>query len=151
MPSKLDDYLLGPIAFQPVKMFEGPIATFNLSKNLMVFFSRSSLLTLSGTPVISKHSRLEYWLFPQQFLSNATTRSCSLLLTFFETDNSDSIFLKLLRSTLSSLLILEKVLSNFAWNFKVNAITSSFVSFLKAASKSDIFIGKTSLTLLTGS
>ena len=60
-------------------------------------------------------------------------------------------FLKSLRSSLSSLLILDKVLSNFAWYSKVNAITSSFVSFLKAASESDIFIDKISLTLRTGS
>ena len=46
------------------------------------WYSRLSLLTLSGTPVISKHSRLEYWLFPQHCLSNATTCSCRLLFTF---------------------------------------------------------------------
>ena len=91
---KLDDYFLRPLLFNQWQssIFEGSIATSNLSKNLMVVFSRSSLLTLSGTPVISKHSRLEYWLFPQHCLSNATKRLCSLLFTFFETDNSHSIF-----------------------------------------------------------
>ena len=73
-------------------MFEEPTATSNLSKFLMEVSSRSSLLTLSGTPVISEHSRLEYLLVPQHCLSNATTRSCNLLFTFFETDNPDSIF-----------------------------------------------------------
>ena len=60
--SKLDDYFLRPIAFQPVTilMFEGSIATSNLSKMLMVVSSRSSLLTVSETTVTSKHSRLEY-------------------------------------------------------------------------------------------
>ena len=98
---------LGPLLFNQWQssMFEESIATSNLLKILMAVSSRSSLLTLSGTTVISKHSRLEYWLFPQHCLSNATTRSCSLLFTFFETDNSDSIFLKSLRSSLSSLLI----------------------------------------------
>ena len=33
----------------------------------------------------------------------------------------------------------------------MRSLTSSFVSFLKAASESDIFISKISLTLLTGS
>ena len=74
-----------------------------------------------------------------------------LAIYIFETDNSDSICLKLLRIPLSPLLILDKVLSNFAGYSKVNAITSSFVSFLKVASGSDIFIDKTSLALLTGS
>ena len=107
---------LGPLIFNQWQssMFEGSIATSNLSKILMVGFSRSSLLTLSGTPAISKHSRLEYWLFLQHCLSNATTRSRSLLFTFFETGNSDSVFLKSLRCWLSFLLILDKVLSNFA-------------------------------------
>ena len=82
---------LSPLLFNQwqCSMFEGSIATCNLSKILMVVFSRLSLLTLSGTSVISKHSRLEYWLFPQHCLSNATTRLCSLLFTFFETDSSD--------------------------------------------------------------
>ena len=125
---------LSPLLFNQSQstMFEGSNSTSNLSKILMVVFSRSSLVTPSGTPVIYKHSRLEYWLFPQHCLSNATKRSCSLLFTFFETDNCDSIFLKSLRSLLSSLLILDKVLPNFAWYCKVNAIFSSFVSFLKA-------------------
>ena len=144
---------LGPLLFNQwqYSMFEGSTDTSNLSKILMVVFSRSSLLTLSGTPKISKHSHLEYWLFPQHCLSSATTNSYNLLFTFFETDNSDSTFLKSLRSWLSSLLILNIVLSNFDWYSKVNVITSFLVSFLKAASESDILIGKTSLMLLTGS
>ena len=125
---------LGPLLFNQWQssMFEGSIATSNLSKILTVVSSRSSLLKLPGTPVISKHSGLEYWLFPQHCLSNASTHSCSLSFKFFETDNSDSIFLKLLRSSLSSLLILDKVLSNFAWYSKVNVIPSSLVGFFKA-------------------
>ena len=132
-------------------MFEGSIVTSNSSKILMVVSSRSSLLILSETLVISKHSQLEYWLFPQQCPSNVITRSCYLLFTFFETDNSDSIFLTSLVSSFSCLLILDKVLSNFAWYSKVNTITSSFVRFLEAESESDLIISKTSVTLLTGS
>ena len=75
---------LGPLLFNQWQssMFKGSSATSNLSKILIVVFSRSSLLILSGTPVIFKHSRLEYWLFPQHCLSNATTCSCRLLFTF---------------------------------------------------------------------
>ena len=73
-------------------MYEGSIVTSNLSKILRVVSSRSSLLILSETLVISKHSRLEHWLFLQHYLSNATTISCNLLFTFFETDNSNSFF-----------------------------------------------------------
>ena len=99
---------LGPLLFNQWQssMFEGLIATSNLSKILMIVSSRSSLLILSEMPVISKHSRLEYWLFPQHCLSNATTRSCNLLFTFFETDNSDSIFSKSLRSWIKCYQIL---------------------------------------------
>ena len=111
-------------------IYERLIVKSNLSKSLRVVSSRSSLLILSRTPVFSKHSRLEYWLSPQHYLSNSTTRSCNLPFIFFETDNYDSLFLKSLQSSLRSLLILDKVLPNFAWYSKVNDITSSFVSFL---------------------
>ena len=85
---------LGPLIFNQWQssIFERWIATSSLSKILMVGSSRSSLLMLSGTPVVSKHSRLEYWLFAQHCLSNATTCLCNLLFTFFETGNCDSIF-----------------------------------------------------------
>ena len=96
---------LGPLLFNQWQssMFEGSIATSNLSKILMVVSSRSSLLKVFGTPVISEHSLQEYWLFPQHCISNATTRLWNLFFTFFETDNSDSIFLNSLWSLLSSL------------------------------------------------
>ena len=87
-------------------MFEGSVVTSYFSEILRVVSSKSSLLIPSGTSMISKHSHLEYWLFPQHCLCNATTHSCNLLFTFRETDTSDLTFLKLLRSTLSSLLTL---------------------------------------------
>ena len=107
-PSKLDDYFVRPIAFQPVTIFNVWRVNCHVrfTKKLMLVSSRSSLLTLPGTLVISRHSRIEYW-FPQHCLCNAATRLCNLLLTFFEKHNSDSIFLKSLRSSLSSLLTLK--------------------------------------------
>ena len=87
-------------------MFEGSVVTSYFSEILRVVSSKLSLLIPSGTSMISKHSHLEYWLFPQHCLCNATTHSCNLLFTFLETDTSDLTFLKLLRSTLSSLLTL---------------------------------------------
>ena len=76
--------LLGLLLFNRWQspMSEGSIATSNLSKMLMEVSSRLSLLTLPGTPVISRHSSLEYWLFPQYCLFNATTHLCNLLLAF---------------------------------------------------------------------
>ena len=144
---------LGPLLFNQWQssLFEELIVTSKLSKILRVVSSRSSLLILCGALVIFKHSRLDYWLIPQHCLPNATTRSYNLIFTYFEIVNSDSIFLKSLRSWLSSSLILDKALSNFAWYSRVNAITSSFVNFLKAVSGSDVLISKTSLSLLTGS
>ena len=73
-------------------MFEGSVVTSYFSEILRVVSSKSSLLIPSGTSMISKHSHLEYWLFPQHCLCNATTHSCNLLFTFLETDTSDLTF-----------------------------------------------------------
>ena len=150
-PANLIMTFLCPLLFNQSQSYmrERSIFTSNLSKILRFVYSRSMLLILSGTPVISKHSRLKYWLFPQYCLSNATTCSCCLhiwndKLRF----NYSEVVTKF---TLRSLFILDTVLSNFSWYSKINSVTSSFVSFLKVASESDIFNSKTRLTLLAGS
>ena len=47
------------------------------------FFSKSPLLTLRSTPTNSKHSRLEYWAFPQRWNSTETNFSESTEFNFF--------------------------------------------------------------------
>ena len=106
--SKLDNDFLRPITFQPVIILN--VWWLNCHAKLIENFEGSSLQiivtnTVQNTddlPVMPRHSRLEYWLFPQHCLSNATTRSCNLLLHFLFTYNSDSIFLKLFRISLRS-------------------------------------------------
>ena len=65
-------------------MFEGWIGTSYWSKILRVVSSRLSSLTLSGTPVISKHSRLEYWPFSQhcksfEYTTKLIERACQTI------------------------------------------------------------------------
>ena len=121
--------------------------TISISSFLKIFnavSSKSFRSVLSGIPLISRHSCLEYWEFFQHCRSKEAIFSFSLLLTYLTTLSSDSSLMQFCfrseRSCLESdrsVFILVKV----AWNLfdNLTTITSSFESFLNAASKSDVF------------
>ena len=150
-PSKLGNDFIRPITFQ-----SGTIPNvWRVNRHVQVIKNfEGSVLHIIFTYTVWNTS--DIWSFTSRILTIPPTLSlkCNhsfvqLAVYIFETDNSNSIFLNSLRSSLRSLLILHKVLSNFAWYSKSMRSLHLLFSFLKATSESAIFISKTSLTLLT--
>ena len=68
----------------------------NLLNTSSTLDSRSSLETSRGMPTISKHSLLQYWAYPQHYLSISTTLLLKSALTFLAILISDSRLTKFL-------------------------------------------------------
>ena len=66
----------------------GEMSQPSFPKIFKTFSSRTSPETSSGTPTISRHSRLEYWAFAQHNLSKVVNLVNNKLLTFFVTASS---------------------------------------------------------------
>ena len=103
-------------------IFNESVSTFSFLKMFNAVFSKSFWSVLSGIPVISRHSPLEYCELLQHWRSKENICSFSLLLTCLATLNSDSSLMEFCfrseRSCLKpdrSVLILVKVVSNLFW------------------------------------
>ena len=127
--------------------FDGSTTTFNSSKTFSTVPSRSSFFRDSGNPLISRHSRLEYWLLLQHCRSKDTTLSLSFELIFLVIARSTSTFFESVLKLLMSLSVLAKVEVNLFWYSSDRLTSSSLVSLSSASSERYIFDHK-SVTLL---
>ena len=95
--------------------------------------SRFRFSVFSWSPVISKHSRLVYWLLAQHRRSKLVTILQGFDLTDLDIDSLDTNFLKLYFKS----AMLARVELSFAWYSRVSAITSSSLILLRSASVSE--------------
>ena len=119
-----------PITRQPVIILQliNLRSLLIFSKINNVFNSRSSFLTLSAKPVISRHWRPQYLLL--LLLSREIILSLSLVLTYRDIAKAALSFITSFPSSPITLSILARVELNLLWHSK-NRWTSSFcVSFL---------------------
>ena len=94
---------------------EGSSLTSSLSKIFKTVLSRVLLSLVSGIPVNSRHSRLEYWLLLQQWRSKLSSVSLHTELTCLATDRSELSCSKSFFKSDSTFLILANVESNLFW------------------------------------
>ena len=108
-PSKLDSDILSPITFQSVTILNvwRVICHVHIIENFEGSFLQIIVTNSIWNTGDFKHSRLGYWLFPNIVSLMQPLVRATCYLHFFETGNSDS--LKSLRSSFSSLLILDNI------------------------------------------